>query len=221
MIGGTDQASPITSDATASGSKAVTGMESNTASAFSSSNVATQSIVKKKVPILYEYWKMLTVTEADLAAYHAAGWLPGGVLSSTTDMEFPTISKTIIICFVSHLMAGLGLPPSKFLVSILNFLRCELVHMNPNFITTLNCFSMLCKCWLRILPDTSLFCYFYYLAHYDKQVFSGIGLTLHHNHRKEYLNTKFKGSWKGISQKWFHVDTYIEAQWMNKHLLPP
>jgi hypothetical protein len=77
------------------------------------------------------------------------------------------IDKTIIVCFESHLVAGLGLPPSKFLVSILNYLRSELVHLNPNVITVLSCFSMLCECWLEIPPDTSLFLYFYYLARYD------------------------------------------------------
>jgi hypothetical protein len=88
MTGGTGQASPITSDATASGPQAVTGTESNIASVSSSSNAAMQSIAKKKVPMLYEYWKAPTVIAADLAAYHAAGWLPGGVLSSTIDLEF-------------------------------------------------------------------------------------------------------------------------------------
>jgi hypothetical protein len=97
------------------------------------------------------------VTEVDLAAYHDIGWLPGGVLSSTTDLEFSTIDKTIIACFEFDLMAGLGLPPSKFLISILNYLRCELVHLNPNAITTLSCFSMMCECWLGIPPDNSLF----------------------------------------------------------------
>jgi hypothetical protein len=66
------------------------------------------------------------------------------------------IDKTIIISFESHLMARLGLPPSKFLVSILNYLRCELVHLKPNAIAVLNYFSMLCECWLRIPLDTSL-----------------------------------------------------------------
>jgi hypothetical protein len=55
--------------------------------------------------------------EEDLTTYHATGWLPGVVLCSTTPLEFPTIDRTIIVCFESHLMCGLGLPPSKFLVS--------------------------------------------------------------------------------------------------------
>jgi hypothetical protein len=42
-----------------------------------------------------------------------------------------------------------------------------------------------------------------------------------HHRRKEYLNAKFRGRWKGASRKWFHVDIHSEIQWMNKHLLLP
>jgi hypothetical protein len=86
-----------------------------------------------------------TVTDKDITAYHAANWLPGVLLC------------TNIACFESHLMCGLGLPPSKFLVSILNYIGCELVYLHPNAIFALSCFSMLCECWLDIPPDTSLF----------------------------------------------------------------
>jgi hypothetical protein len=161
------------------------------------------------------------VAEADHAAYHTVGWLSGGVETSISDLDFPMVDDTTIVCIESHLIAGLGLTPSKFLVSILNFLRCELVHLNPNAITALNCFIMLCECWLEIAPDTSLFWYFYGLARYDKQVFSGIGLSLRHHRRKEYLDATFKGSWKGASQRWFLVELHFEPQWMNKQLLPP
>jgi hypothetical protein len=95
--------------------------------------------VKKGVPMLYEYWKKSTVTEADRNAYHAAGWLAGWAIS---DLEFPTVEQTTIICFESHLLAGLGLPPCKFHVSILNFFRCELVHLNPSAIVVLSCFTI-------------------------------------------------------------------------------
>jgi hypothetical protein len=56
------------------------------------------------------------------------------------------VDITIVVYFQSHLVAGLDLPPSKFLVSILNFLKCELVHLNLNVITALSCFTMLCEC---------------------------------------------------------------------------
>jgi hypothetical protein len=110
--------------------------------------------MKKDIPTLQDYLKKSTVIEVDLFAYHATGWLPGGVISSTFDLEFLTVDNTTIVCFESHLIAGLGLSPSNFLVSILNFLRCESVHLNSNAIAALRCFTMLCECWLGIAPDT-------------------------------------------------------------------
>jgi hypothetical protein len=131
--------------------------ESDIAATSSSSNTAIEKMVKKDVPVLTDYWKKSTMTEADRSAYHNVGQLLGGVESFIPDLEFSTVDNTTVVCFKSHLVAGLGLPPSKFLISIMNFLRCELVHLNPNAIDALNCFTMLCKCWLEIAPDISLF----------------------------------------------------------------
>jgi hypothetical protein len=161
MAGEADQTLLVASDAAASDSQIAPGAVSNTAPGYSSSSVATQKIWKKSIPMLYNFWKMLTVTDAYLVAYHAAGWQPGGVISSSSELEFSMVDKTTIVCFESHLIVGLGLPISKFLVSILNFLKCELVHLSPNAITTLSCFIMICECWLRIPPNTSMFWYFY------------------------------------------------------------
>jgi hypothetical protein len=79
--------------------------------------------------------------------------------------------STNIVCFKSHLMCGLGLPPSNFLIPIMKFLGCELIHLHSNAIAALSCLSMLCKCWLDIPPDTSLFWYFYFSAHYEQKLF--------------------------------------------------
>jgi hypothetical protein len=115
MAGEIDQTFLATGDVAASGSKVVSGMESNTSSTSSSSNVATQTIIKKEVPMLYEHWKASMVTEADLATYYAASWLPGEVLSSITDLKFLTIDKTVIVYFESDLMAGLTFLQANFL----------------------------------------------------------------------------------------------------------
>jgi hypothetical protein len=133
----------------------------------------------------------------------------------------PTVDNSIVVCFESHLIAWLGLPPSKFLVSIINFLVCELVHLNLNAIATLSHFTMLVECWLGIPQDTSLFRYFYSLARYENGVFFRFGLSLCSHRRKDYLDATFKGCWKGASQKWFLVDMCVPPQWVNKHLLLP
>jgi hypothetical protein len=199
----------------AANAKTISGVDSDVATTSSSSNAAVEKMVKKGIPLLTDYWKKSTVTEADWSAYHNVDWLPHGVESFIPDLEFPTVY------FESYLVVGFGLPPSKFLVSILNFLKCELVHLNPNAIDALSCFTMSCECWLGIALDTSLFCYFYYPARYDKTVDSGIGMSLRRHRQKEYLDATFKGCWKGASQKWFLVEMHVLLQWTNKHLLLP
>jgi hypothetical protein len=47
------------------------------------------------------------------------------------------------------------------------------------------------------------------------------GLSLYHHRWEEYIKASFKGSWKGGSRWWFHVDMHFQPQWVNKHLLPP
>jgi hypothetical protein len=114
-------------------------------------------MMEKTTPEMVDYWKKMMVTEADRHAYHSFGWLNGGLESTVRTVEYPTVDGTIVVCFESHLIAGLGLPPSKFLVAVMSQLGCELVHFNLNAITVLSCFTMLCECWLGIVPDISLF----------------------------------------------------------------
>jgi hypothetical protein len=145
----------------ATNAKTISSAESDVAVFPSSSNDIIEKMAKD-IPVLTDYWKKSTVTEAVRSAYHNVIWLPGMVESFIPDLEFLTVDNSTVVYFESHLVAGLDLPPSKFLVSILNFLRCELVHLNPNAIAALNCFTMLCECWLRITLDNNLFWYFYY-----------------------------------------------------------
>jgi hypothetical protein len=151
---------------------------------------------------------------------HSDGWLTNDLESSISEVNVPTVDGSPIVCFESHLVAGLGLPPIKFLVAIMNFLGCELVHFNPNTIAALSCFSVLCECWLGIAPDTSLFCHFYSLAQYDKVIYSGTRLSLRRHHQKDYIKASFKGSWNGATHKWLLVDMHVASQWTNRHFLP-
>jgi hypothetical protein len=133
------------------------------------------------------------ITEADHQSYHYTGWLTGGLESAISEADGPMVDGSTVAYFESHLVARLGLPPSKFLVAIMNFLRCELVHFNPNTIAALSCFTMLCECWLGIAPDTSLFWYFYSLALYDNVIYSGIELSLRRSHQKAYIDATLNG----------------------------
>jgi hypothetical protein len=110
--------------------------------------------------------------------------LTGSLVSTVPEVDGHSVHGSTVVCFESHLIAGLGLPLSKFLVAIMNFLGCELVHFNLNAIAALSCFTMLWECWLGITSDTSLFWYFYSPAQYNKVVYSEIELSLRH-HRSQ------------------------------------
>jgi hypothetical protein len=85
------------------------------------------------------------ITEADRKAYHSFGWLIDGLESIVPTVKCPMVDGTTVVCFESHLITGLGLPPSKFLVAVMGFLECELVHLNLNAIVTLSYFTKLCE----------------------------------------------------------------------------
>jgi hypothetical protein len=103
----------------------------------------------------------------------------------------------------------------------MNYLDYELIHFNPNAITTLSYFTMLCECWLGIASDTSLFWYYYSSARYDNVLYGGIGLSLCRHHQKDYILAVFKSCWKDSQKRWFLVDMHVDPQWVNKLLFPP
>jgi hypothetical protein len=103
----------------------------------------------------------------------------------------------------------------------MNYLECSLVHLNPNVVSALNSFIMLCECWLRIPLDTSFFWYYYSLARYNKTIFGGIRLSLRCKRREEYIKATFKSCWKGAQQRWILVDMHDQPLWVNKLMFPP
>jgi hypothetical protein len=134
---------------------------------------------------LTDFFKKTTVTEGNRRTYHDCGWLIGNLVSFIPEVDVHTVEGSTIIFFESKLAARVGLPPSKFLSSIMNYLGCSLVHLNSNAVSVLSSFVMLCECWLGIPPDTSLFWYYYSPTRYIKTIFSGLGFSLRRNRRDE------------------------------------
>jgi hypothetical protein len=161
MAGEVDQTLDATDTPAIDEGRNDSGAESNAPVTSSSMTLAVIKMVDNKVPDMADYWKKSTITEVDRQAYHDFSWLTGNLMSIVPEVDVPTTHDSTVVCFESHLIVGLSLPLSKFLVDIMNFHGYELVHFNPNAITALRCFSMLCECWLEIPIDTSLFWYFY------------------------------------------------------------
>jgi hypothetical protein len=123
-------AAPVASSASADDSGHDSGAES-TAMATSSPTCGATRMVAREIPELTDFFKKTTVTEDDHRTYHDRGWLTGNLISFIPEVDVPTVEGSTFICFESQLAAGMGLPPSKFLSSIMNYLGCSLVHLNP------------------------------------------------------------------------------------------
>jgi hypothetical protein len=171
------------------------GTERTTMVSSSSATRGATKMAEGEIPELTNFFKKMTVIEDDRRAYHDRGWLTGNLVSFIPEVDVPTIEGSTILCFESQLVAGLGLPPSKSLSSIMNYLKCSLVHLNTNVVSTLSSFLMMCECWIGIPPDTSFFCYYYSPARYTKAIFDGIGLSLRHKRMDEYIKAIFKSCW--------------------------
>jgi hypothetical protein len=178
-------------------------------------------MAKGEIPKLMDFFMGTTVNEEELQAYHSHGWLTGNVISSSSEVDVPIVYGSTVLYFKSHLLDGLGLPSSKFLAAIMNYLGCSLVHFNANAIAALSSFVMLCECWLEIPPDSSLFWYYYSPSRYAKFICDGIGLYLRRHHQDEYIPALFNGCWKNSQKKWFLVDMHVQPSWENKLLFPP
>jgi hypothetical protein len=197
------------------------GAESTAMMTSSSLTCGASLMAKGEIPELTYFFKKTSVSEEELQAYHHHGWLTGNVLSYIPEVHVPTVHSSSVLCFEPHFLAGLGLPPSKFLAAIMNYLGCSLVHFNANAIATLSSFVMLCECWLGIPPDSSLFWYYYSPSRYTKFIYGGIRLSLRCHRQDKYILALFKGYWKNSQKKWFLVDMHVQPSWENKLQFPP
>jgi hypothetical protein len=105
--------------------------------------VVPQKWQRGEIPELTDFFKKTTVIEDDHQAYHDHGWLTGNLVSFVSEVDVPTVEGYTILCFKFQLATGLGLTPSKFLSSIMNYLECSLVHLNTNAVSELSSFIIL------------------------------------------------------------------------------
>jgi hypothetical protein len=187
---------PITNKPVGNDAQSDSGVESVAPTTSSSPTLAVTKMTDIKVPKMSDFFKKTTITEEEHRAYHRFGWLTGNLIYRIPKVDVPTVHDFTIVCVESYLVAGLRLPPNKFLSAIMNFLGCELVHFNLNAIAALSYFAMLCECWLRIASDTSIFWYFYYPVRYTKVNYSGVGLSLRRHRIHQCINATLKSSWK-------------------------
>jgi hypothetical protein len=118
----TAPAAPIAPSASVDDSGHDSGVESAVMAASSSQTRGATKMAEGEISELTDFFKNTTMTKDDHRAYHDRGWLTGNLVSFILEVDVPTVEGSTILCFESQLAAGIGLPPSKFLSSIMNYL---------------------------------------------------------------------------------------------------
>jgi hypothetical protein len=97
-------------------------VESTAMATSSSPTRGATKMAEGEILELTVFFKKMIVTEDDRRVYHYHGWLTSNLISFIPEVDVPTVEGSTILCFESQLSDGLGLPPSKFLSSIMNYL---------------------------------------------------------------------------------------------------
>jgi hypothetical protein len=114
------------------------GVESTAMITSSSLTRSTSLMAKGEIPELTDFFKGTTISEQQLQAFHNRGWLTANVISTIPEVDVPTVYGLTILCFMSYLLVRLGLLPSKFFATTMNYLDCSLVHFNANVLAVLS-----------------------------------------------------------------------------------
>jgi hypothetical protein len=75
----------------------------------------------------------------------------------TNGEDIPTPNTIEIVVLSSFFRCGFSLPTCEFLHGLLHHYKIELVHLNPNSILQIAIFVHLCKAFLGVPPNFSLF----------------------------------------------------------------
>ena len=98
------------------------------------------------------------------------------------------------------------LPPSEFLLLILNFYGLSLLHLNPNSIAFLSIFAHLCEAYILVVPVLDLFRFFYELQWMQANRVSGCyGFRLHGGMKAKYIPLQCHSSHSQWRSRWFYL----------------
>jgi len=108
-------------------------------------------------------WHPCNITEAALEARVA-----GGLLSPVTDERMlewlmppvndrePNPPPGYVVCFLSFLDRGFGIPACRFMRALVHYYEVELQNFNPNSIMQAPVFATVCEGYLGIPPHWNL-----------------------------------------------------------------
>lgn len=113
-----------------------------------------------------------------------------------------------VILSLTHIMCGLRMDASDFLLSVLGHYGIEWFHLTPNSITALSIFAHLCEAYLGEPPTVEVFAHFYRLYHNNKGETTTLGAVyfrLRDKMKKNYPVYYLKASQFVWTCLWFYA----------------
>ncbi|CAL5028551.1 unnamed protein product [Urochloa decumbens] len=126
------------------------------------------------------------------------------------ELPSPSIMEKdqFVILSLNHIMCGLRVDASDFLVSVLNHYGIEWSHLTPNSITVLSIFTHLCEAYLGVPPTVEVFAHFYklYLNNKGETVtLGGVYFRMRDKMKKSYPIYYLKASQFSWTCLWFYA----------------
>ena len=114
---------------------------------------ASTAGAKKKGGAFWSGWDSSLVTERDLKAAKANGYLSDRDEAIVPGDELvPRPPAGYRVMFLAFLCRGLSLPVHEFFRGLLFYYGIQLHHLAPNSILQVACFITLCECYLGTNP---------------------------------------------------------------------
>jgi hypothetical protein len=133
-----------------------------------------------------EMFKTSSVDEEEILKLVADHLLPPPLLHAilqwrlTKGEEIPTPNTTEIVVSKALFQLGFRIHTYNFFRGLLHHFKIELVHLNPNADLQIAIFVHLCEAYLTILPNFSLFKYYFFLKYQpsaaNHQVIGRVGI---------------------------------------------
>ena len=106
-------------------------------------------------------WIPSTVADEELRTAEEEGLIYTGSWRSAAGHPTPAPIAGEHVHFLSHILRGISLPPSDFLLRVLEFYGVQLHNLPPNSILELSAFVALCEGYLGVRPSLTLFRYYF------------------------------------------------------------
>ena len=146
----------------------------STGLAVSSPHLSSSPSAESSLSKVDHEWGNAATTEESIEKWTAADvFRPDELVEwrapAKDEAPLPSLMEDkFVILSLTHIMCGLRMDASDFLLSVLGHYGIEWFHLTPNSITALSIFAHLCEAYLGEPPTVEVFAHFYRPYHNNK-----------------------------------------------------